>query len=106
MTDENREQESIALEATAEGAILPVQAQAGARRNGIVGAHAGRVKVAVTQAPEKGKANAAIIEVLAGLLKVKRSRIVLLGGATSSQKKFLVEGLGVEELAERLAALL
>ena len=78
----------------------------GARRNGIVGAHDGRLKVAVTQAPEKGKANQAIIKTLADLLGLKRSRFELLSGATSSQKILLIRGLGPREIRERLAAYL
>lgn len=89
-------------QATAEGVILPVQAQPGARKNGVMGVHSGRLKVAVTQAPEKGKANRALIEVLAGALGVKKAQVTLLSGETSSQKKFLIEGLSIDEVQTRL----
>jgi len=92
----------IALEAHADGTILPVRAQAGARRNGLKGAHAGGLQVAVTQAPEKGKANQAIIVVLAKELGLKRSQFELLSGAASPQKKFLVRGIHPTDLAERI----
>jgi uncharacterized protein (TIGR00251 family) len=95
----------VELQSTAEGVILPVQAQPGARRNGVTGVHAGRLKVAVTQAPEKGKANKAIIEVLAVLLQLKRAQLRLLSGETSSQKRFLVSGVDVATLAGRLESL-
>jgi uncharacterized protein len=39
------------------GVIVPVQAHAGARRNGVLGVRNGMLRVAVTAAPEKGKAN-------------------------------------------------
>jgi uncharacterized protein len=100
--DVGRSKTMISLEETASGILLPVKAQAGARRNGIVGHHAGSLKVAVTQAPEKGKANDAIVEVLADLLDLKRHQIQLLSGATSPQKKFLVTGLSLEELRDRI----
>ena len=48
---------AIELTTTADGVILPVQAQPRAKRSEIVGEHNGRVKVAVTEVPEKGKAN-------------------------------------------------
>jgi uncharacterized protein (TIGR00251 family) len=96
--------ESIDWETTGDGVILPVQAQPGARRNGIVGVHAGRLKVAVTQVAERGKANAALCEVLADALKLKRSQVQLVSGATGSQKRFLIAGVTVEQLRERIAA--
>jgi uncharacterized protein (TIGR00251 family) len=80
------------------GVILPVRAQASARRNGVVGEHYGMLRVAVTAAPEKGKANKAIVEVLADALNVSKSSIELLSGETSQQKQFLIVGANVEKL--------
>ena len=85
-----------------DGAILPVRAQPGARRNEIRGLQDGALKVCVTQAPEKGKANKAIVEVLAKWLGVRKSQIELLSGETASQKKFLIHGIEQKELAERI----
>ena len=96
----------VPLEETPAGIVLTVKAQPGARRNGVVGDHAGSLKVAVTQAPEKGKANDAIIEVLADLLELKRNQLRLVSGATSSQKKFLVTGVSLDELQQRIERLL
>ena len=42
------------------GVILPIKAQPGAKRNAILGERAGSIRVAVTAAPEAGKANEAI----------------------------------------------
>jgi hypothetical protein len=92
----------IALQPHAEGTILPVRASPGARRNEVRGAHDGMLKVSVTQAPEKGKANKALIEVLAKALAVKKSQIALVSGETASEKKFLVRGVPPEDLAQRL----
>lgn len=96
----------VQLEETSAGIVLPVKAQPGARRNGVMGEHAGSLKVAVTQAPEKGKANEAIIEVLADLLELKRNQLRLASGATSSQKRFLVTGVSLDELQQRIECLL
>lgn len=96
----------VALTTDRDGVLLPVQAQPGARRNGLVGVHAGRLKVAVTQAPEKGKANDAIVEVLADELSLKRSQIALVSGPTNSRKVFRVRDLTLDELAERIAGCL
>lgn len=88
------------------GVVLSVQAQPGARRNGVTGVHAGRLKVAVTQAPERGKANKALIEVLAEALGIKRSQISLFAGETDSRKKFLIAGIDAGTVEVRVAALL
>ncbi len=95
----------IELQSTTEGIILPVHAQPGARKNGITGVHAGRLKVAVTQAPEKGKANQALVKLLAELLGIKRSQITLVAGETSSQKKFLITGVDPATLERKLCNL-
>lgn len=92
----------INLEAHPDGVILPVQAQPRARKNGLTGSHDGALKVAVTQAPEKGKANAAIVKVLADGLDLKKSQLELLSGETSTRKKFLIRDITLAEAATRL----
>lgn len=96
----------IALELRESGIILPVRAQPGAKKNAVTGEHAGQLKVSVTQAPEKGKANAAIVEVLADQLDLKRSQISLQSGETSGHKKFLVTGISMPDLQSRIEAAL
>lgn len=93
----------IALEPHAEGTILPVRAQPGARRNEIRGEQDGALKVCVTQVAEKGKANKAVIEVLCDALDLRKSQIQLVSGETSHQKKFLVRCLTTAELSDRIA---
>ncbi len=92
----------ILLEAHSQGTILPVRAHAGARRNGIRGEQAGSLQVSVTQAPEKGKANKAIIGILAAALSLGKSQFELLAGETSPHKRFLVREIAPAELAARL----
>ena len=90
------------LQSQPDGVILPVRAQPGARRNEVRGIQEGALKVCVTQAPEKGKANKAITEVLSKWLGVRKSQIELISGETASAKKFLVRQCTKEELAERI----
>jgi uncharacterized protein len=92
----------LALEPHPEGTILPVRAQPGARRNEIRGEQDGRLKVCVTQSPERGKANKAVVELLSKSLGLKKSRIELIAGETSHQKRFLIRGVKPEELAARV----
>ena len=96
----------IALTAHAQGTVLAVRGQPGARKNAVVGEHAGAVRVAVSAAPERGKANAAIQDVLARALGVKASQVALISGETAREKRFLVVGLAPDELRRRLDAAL
>src|ERR1700730_3912098 len=96
----------IAITEHAEGCVLPVRAQPGARKTGVLGEQAGSLKVAVTAPPEDGKANRALLEALRELLDLKRSQITLLAGAASREKKFLISGMNREELQTRIANLL
>ncbi len=81
-----------------EGVVLAVHAQAGARRNEIRGEQDGALKVCVTQAPEKGKANKAIRKLLADSFRLKASQVELLFGDTSPKKKFLLRDVEQETL--------
>ena len=94
----------IDLQPHASGTVLPVRAQPGARRNEIRGEQDGMLKVCVTQAPERGKANKAIIALLSKSLSLRKSQFELVAGATSREKRLLVSGISPEELAERIAA--
>jgi uncharacterized protein (TIGR00251 family) len=93
----------LPLELTPTGVLLPIQVKPKASRNGLAGVHAGRLKVAVTAAPEKGRANAALLEVLADALGLKRSQLSLVAGETDPRKTVLVTGITPEDLHARLA---
>ncbi len=51
----------------------------------------GALKVLVTTAPENGKANAAVVKLLAKALGVPKSRLTLLRGATARDKLFQID---------------
>jgi uncharacterized protein len=78
---------------TNSGIIVSVKTQPGARRNRIVGEYGGRLKLAVTAAPEKGKANKAVIELLAGALHIPESSIHIISGESSRDKRLMIDGL-------------
>jgi uncharacterized protein (TIGR00251 family) len=92
----------IELRSTPDGTLLNVMAQAGARRNAFLGERAGKLCVAVTQAPEKGKANRAIAALLARELKIAKCQVELVAGETSRQKTFLLRELTAADAASRL----
>jgi uncharacterized protein (TIGR00251 family) len=96
----------IAVGDHAEGCVLPVRAQPGARRAGVQGEQNGALKVAVTAPPQDGRANDALVEALRQALGLKRSQIELLSGQAARDKRFLIRGVSRAELEAKVAALL
>ena len=94
--------EQLNLRPVEGGVALPVKAVPGASRSRVVGVLGDCLKVAVSAPPEKGKANAAIAEILAESLGVGRRNVALLSGPSNPRKEFLVIGLTVEEIRARL----
>lgn len=92
----------IELQDDPRGVVLRVRAQAGARKNAILGEREGMLRVAVCAAPEKGKANRAIIELLSEALNVSKSSIELLSGESSPQKRFLICDAKASELRQAI----
>src|SRR5262249_11926595 len=90
----------------AEGCVLPVRAQPGARKAGVLGEQGGAVKGAVTAPPEDGRANKALIESLRDALGLKRAQVELLSGDKSRDKKFLIRGVSREQLGALLKGLI
>ncbi len=96
----------IAITEHPEGCVLPVRAQPGAKKNAVLGERAGALRIAVSAAPERGKANEAIRSLLCDSLSCKASQVAILSGETSRDKRFLIQGLKPDELSRRIAALL
>lgn len=82
-------------------AVIEVRVQPKAGNNRITVVE-GRIKVYVTAAPEKGKANKAVIEVLARELGVPKSVVSIKSGDRSRTKLIEVEGLDPTEIERRL----
>lgn len=96
----------IALLPHAQGAILPVRARPGAKTDELIDEHDGALRVAVSAPPEGGKANEAIIRLLAETLNLKRAQVTLLSGASSRTKRFLISGITADDLLARIEAAL
>jgi uncharacterized protein len=85
-------------------AILNLKVVPGARRDRVVGAYGDAIKIQVSAAPENGKANAAVLRVLAEALGVKPHQIELVSGHTQPRKSVRIEGLDEGEVRSRLSA--
>ncbi len=91
------------IETHADGLLLQVHVKPKSSRNRLIGVHGDRLKIAVTSAPEKGKANAAVLEFLSEQLGLKRSQVSLVAGETSPLKTFLVRARDQDSLRQRIA---
>ena len=63
----------------------------------------GALKLEVSAAPEKGRANAAVIRLLSDALGLRRNQVEIVAGASSQDKTAVLTGCSVEEIAARLA---
>ncbi len=81
-----------------DGIVVSVRVQPNASKDRLVGEYAEQLKIAVTVAPEKGKANKAVIKVLSKWLGVKSSDIQIISGETSRNKKVLIGNINEEDV--------
>ena len=85
-----------------DGTVLAVKVVPGSSRDRIVGLLGERLKVAVRQPPEKGRANEAVGELVAGALGLRPKDVAVVRGETRPEKDLLVAGLRPEEVMARL----
>ena len=83
------------------GTRLRLRVHPKARKHAITGVHAGALKVSVTAPPEKGKANDAVVKLLAKALDLPKGSIEIVSGETS-QDKTVVVALEADAVRRRL----
>lgn len=92
-----------ALAAT--GVVLSLHVQPSARRSGIIGTHGARLKVAVRAAAVDGRANEALLDLLADALARPRRALHILSGTNARDKRVLIETGAPGPLIDALRAL-
>ncbi len=97
MTDQ-----SIAQD-TPDGCTLRVRIHPGARKNAITGVHDSALKISLTTPPVEGRANEALIAFLAESLRIPKSRVTLVSGATSRSKTLRITGKSAAEVHAALS---
>ena len=83
---------------------LRLRVSPGAGRAGIVGRHGDAWKVRVKAPPEDGRANEAILRLLADALSVPRKTLSLVSGHTARDKIVLLDGVGPAQIERRLTS--
>jgi uncharacterized protein len=89
---------------TAETTRLRIRVSPGAGRTALVGRHGDAWKVRVTEAPERGRANEAVLRLLAETLALPRTALTLVSGHGAREKIVELTGVGPALIERRLAS--
>ena len=84
-------------------ATLTVCVQPGASRAGIIGMRGDALKVAVTAPPEKGKANKALVKLLAGEFGLPAGNVIVASGTGARRKVVRLHGIAPGQVEATLA---
>jgi uncharacterized protein len=87
---------------TMPSARVRLRVSPGARRSALVGRHGAGWKVRVAAAPEGGRANEAVLDLLAAELELPRRSLSIISGHTAREKVVLLEGIDRAESERRL----
>jgi uncharacterized protein (TIGR00251 family) len=81
---------------------LQLRVSPGAGRSAVVGRHGDAWKLRVVAAPERGRANASVVELLADSLDLRRPDVRIVSGAGSRDKVVEIVGISRDEVERRL----
>ncbi len=85
-------------------ARIKVRVQPRASKDQVLGFRGDVLRLRVTAPPAEGKANDAIVTLLAETLGIAKGRVRIVRGRSSREKVVLVESVAQEEVQRRLAA--
>lgn len=74
----------------------------GSSRTEIMGWLGKCLKIKVAAPPEKGKANQAVVKILAEKLALNEASITIVSGSTSQRKVIEIEGISPQQLSQAL----
>jgi uncharacterized protein (TIGR00251 family) len=97
--------EAVVLHQSGSDVRLRLRVKPGARDDRLLGAHDGSLKLEVRAAPERGRANAAVVRLLATSLSRPTVDIEITAGSTGRSKTAVIRGCPAEEIAECLRSL-
>jgi len=88
------------------GIVFAVRVQPKASRDELIGIRDGLLWMRVTAPPVAGKANAAVVALLATKLNIPRASLALTGGARSHTKTIQISGVAAADLTAAVDAAL
>ena len=96
--------DAVEIRQTEDGIRLRLRVKPGGRQQRLIGAYGGALKLEVSAAPERGRANTAVIRLLSEALGIRRNQVEIVAGASSQDKVAVLTGCSVEEITAQLAA--
>ena len=84
-------------------ARLKAKVVPGSSRNGIVGWLGDALKIKVAAPPEKGRANEAVVAILAERLGVRRDDVQIIAGHSAATKEVAIAGLDDDAIKKALS---
>ena len=90
------------IESTTDGIVLDVKVVPGGSRDQIVGSLGDALKIKVSAPPEAGKANKAVIALLAKTLGVSKRGVQIVAGHTNPNKRIAVHRITAKQVQRRL----
>jgi len=96
----------IPLKESKSGITFSIKVHPRAKKNAITGTVSDALKLALTAPPVEGRANEAVIDFFAKLLRLPRASITIAAGQSSRNKLISVSGMSVQSLHQILEKLL
>jgi|SRR5271154_3066630 len=88
----------LEIQESAEAVVVTVRVQPRASKDEIAGEMAGALKIRLQAPALEGRANEALVELLAGLLKRPKSAVRILSGERSRTKRIAIHGVTKQQL--------
>lgn len=88
----------ISIQETKEGVVFTIRVLPRSSRAEIAGIQNDALKLKITSPPVEGKANEECVRFLSDLLGIRKSRITIVSGHKSRNKRIAVAGIRKEEI--------
>jgi len=92
----------LAIEEVDNSVVFKVKVVPGSSKTAVCGLLDDMLKIKVSAAPEKGKANKCLLDFLSKQLGLKKNAVSIISGKTSAVKGVRVMGISVKQLSKKL----
>ena len=93
---------NLRIQEVDEGVVFAAKILPGSSRTAVCGLLDGMLKIKISAAPEKGRANRCLLRFLAEQLGVKKNDIRIISGQTGPVKQVQVSGISAETILKKL----
>ncbi len=98
--------DAVRVDDSGGNSLVAVHVSPGARRTRVAGVYGDALKIAVSAPPADGRANAALVELIAETVGVRKSAVAVVAGQTSRRKRVCIQGVPADVVRQKLTAAL